>query len=271
MRYTSILKIPEAYLQHQKLFLICEQLYKLSYDSYARIGEKWKDLNKWNKYKAFLVLLSARNLSAFHGLVNLCSEGQKLNAQCLSRVIVESFIILKFVQTDRENLSDKFIHYGPIRIKRFFENINEKNPIVTPLLEELKAIYPNWKDSYNEVKDKYPDEKHWAGKGMTIEQIAIKAGVHDIYNSFYRMLANTFHPSTTSLSNHLLQTPDGFAIALDDDVDTIGATLSSGFVFFYEIANEVQNEFGTEQEREFQQILRDFLLVRDSLSQTKPS
>jgi len=254
-----------VYFEHKKIFDLCERLYELTQKVTDSMNEKWGSYGKWNNYKKFLALLLARNIRAFSGCIMLCNEGQKNNAECLERVIVESFIVLRFVQTNKEKLATRFFQYATVGIRRFFETLNAENPIVHPLKEELNIIAPDWKKRYEEVKALYPSERSWSGKSL--DAMAQDANISEIYNSMYRFLSDMIHVSDGSLAGFLRKTDTGFAIEPNEETTTINASLGLSFTFYYDILEEVRNEFNINMKQEFDQIWKEFEAVRDS--QTK--
>ncbi len=261
-----------AYSQHQKLFECCEKLFELSQKTIDSIDQEWRDSKRWNNYERFLALLLARNSKAFMGCTVLCNKGQQSNADSLLRVLVESFIVMKFVQTDKDSLADKFLHYGPVSIKRLFDTYNRtNNPFLEPLLKDFEKLVPDWKSAYEKVKGKYPKEAYWSGK--TLREMAEAAGfiddskeikVVDIYDSLYKLLSETFHSSPQSFLEGMKKISDGWAIDPNEPIEKLDSTLVYAFTFFYDILVEINNEFNVQMDKEFEQIWKEFEVVRDS-------
>jgi hypothetical protein len=251
----------QVYFENKKLFDLCGQLFELTQKLTDRINENWNIYSNWSNYKKFLGLLLARNIRAFNGCVMLYNEGHKNDASCLERVVVESFIVLKFLQTNKEQLATKFFEYATVGVNRFF-TLNSENPIVRPLKEEFDVLSSDWKKRYEEVKAQYPRENSWSGKN--IETMAREGNTLEIYNSIYRFLSDMTHVTDGSLSSFPRKTDSGFAIEPNEDTSTKNAVLGLSFTFFYDILEEVRNEFNIDMKHEFEQIWQEFEIVRDS-------
>ena len=241
-----------TYLQHKILFELCEELFELGQNTVRLINANSNDLSKWSKYKAFLSLLLFRNTNAFSGFLILCNEGQNTNSECLLRVMIESFITMKFVQSNKEDLAEKFMLSGVITIKR----LHGDN------LDRIDKIDPQWKGDYEKLKGNYPNERFWSGKN--IQQMAAAGGTLDEYEVFYRILSDRAHPTATSFFNYFEETPNGGIFKLQEDLSDLDSTLSSAFMFYYRIIDEVKNEFQTNQEEEFNKIWKKFQMIENS-------
>ncbi len=182
----------------------------------------------------------------------MCNEGQKTNAECLLKVIIESFKIMKFIQTNKEDLAEKFMLSGVITIKR----LHGDN------LDEIDKIDPQWKGDYEKLKGKYPDERFWSGKN--IADMAEAGGVLDIYKVFYKIISDRAHPTATSFFNYFEESQNGGTVKLQEDLSDLDKTLRSAFAFYYKIVDEVKNEFQTNQKEEFQKIWEKYQISERS-------
>jgi hypothetical protein len=242
----------QTYLQHELLFDLCEQLFDLGQKTIRLLNANSNDLSRWSKYKAFLILLLFRNTNAYSGFLILSNEGQKTNAECLLRVILESFIIMKFIQTNKEELAEKFMLSGIMTIKR----LHGDN------LDEIDKIDPQWKANYEKLKRNYPNERFWSGKD--IAKMAEAGGFSDIYKLFYKVLSDRAHPTATSFFNHFSETENGGVFKAQEELSDLENTLSSAFMFYCNILDEVKDEFQTNQEEEFGKIWEKFQMIKNS-------
>jgi|GEM_PF-6286171 len=260
MKKPSILeRRTEVYKQHHKYFDVCIELLEYSEDNIVSINEALRTQELDINYKKLLILLFTRNTSTFRGTIILCAYGQQTDAHCLLRTMVESYINLKYIQTNREPLAKRFLEYGFMNVYQFFEKASREHPEqFLPLLEWFNA-QPNWKEKYLELKTVYPqDQRNWSDKN--VREMAEKSNNLDIYPT-YRFLSESLHTSLSSLGSNISGSEGTQRIELYEDTRTIYFTLDLAFKAYYNILCEIRNEFGIKQSEELEQIVRKFLQI----------
>lgn len=258
----------DIYFQHQTLFALCEKLLNLSFTIIDRINEKKHNTSINKNYAEFLSLILVRTTNVFEGVLILCNEGQRTNALCLLRIIVESLINLKYVQTDKEELSELFLNYGTVGISRYFELSKMEDPMPTSHLEkELDKAFPVWRNILEKVKSKYnPKWDNWSGK--SVKNMADLGKVLELYPDF-RFLSEISHPSVAAVANHTATNAEGSTIQLQEDTETINSALASAFKCYFNILVNIKNGFEIKLDKEFVETFKEFqLLSSESKTQT---
>lgn len=146
-----------------------------------------------NEQELLIALLYNRALSTFQGIIILSERGLIHEGKVLLRSLVEIMYVL-IASSKYEDIAKKYllddIHESSKMINKLKNSSLKKIPkFYIPLLEREEEI-ENVKKEKNVTK-------------LTIEQLSIKADLHDHYTTIYSFLCQTAHASPRDIGQSL--------------------------------------------------------------------
>jgi hypothetical protein len=139
--------------------------------------------------------LYARTLSTFQAAVLLSERGIAPQAQMLLRCMLESIFSLVAISKHKD-MARQFIAADAVnRLKMF-------NKVKTWKSEGLREL-TRQRDTGVTKQEIEQDIEETDAKNISVEQMAIKAGLHDWYLTAYVIFSGSVHTSVRDLESHL--------------------------------------------------------------------
>jgi hypothetical protein len=180
-------------------------------------------------------LLFMRGLSGFQGSIVLAERGMTLEARTLSRACFETLFYLAALQKDPSFVDEMIGEDAAQRrkIARALTELPDGAGLDAARIDRLRTFIMEVGTSVENAK------------AIGIESAAKRAGLHGIYNTYYRGLSNdSAHPSLSAMNRHTDLDPNGEVIGLKwapdarDIRDTLSVICTTG-VYLAAVALEL--------------------------------
>jgi len=208
------------------------------YEEYQGLFEFFKELNHFLQKLKFnlvpsdsedqqvaIITLYVKALETFQSVYILCSYGLPSDAEVLNRALYETTVKISYCSKGEDNYRRYLATDIRIRIKSI--NIIKHNPKVyskeASRVEELDSQKTSFEAMLKEIGN--PEK-------ITIEGMAKKSGLGDMYDSFYHVASETVHTSPRSLEDYILIDKDGKTVIVWGPRDKrIGIQLTAAIEF----------------------------------------
>jgi hypothetical protein len=153
--------------------------------------------------------LYARTLSTYQAAIIVAERGMIPQARMLLRCLLESLFSLVAISKSTE-LAKKFINADERQRLKMF------NKVQSWKADNLREIA---KQSTTDVTKESIEQaiKEKNAKSISVEQMAIKAGLHDWYLTAYAVFSGSVHTSVRDLETHLVLDKDRNIISLTNE------------------------------------------------------
>lgn len=179
-----------------------------------------------------LAALLVRATRCAHAVVVLCEHQLSEEALLQGRAVWEAAVLVEYIRQDPSVRARLFVDYDAIARHRYVDKArrHQKSPWSQALLADAPGLN-ELEARYAAARPGFPDELHWAGRGMTAKAIAKAVGLEADYDFLYGWLSERVHGSVTPLFKRLRASDEQFAVLLEDDAHSDPAlTLAAGWL-----------------------------------------
>ncbi len=205
----------------------------------------------------------------FLSTIELCQIGHAHDGFLVGRSMLENFIYMKYILTNREQLSEQFIDYGYFVWLRYKES-GKKVSFMQERDEELDRSIENWKAEFAEqlrpfLTDRKKWNKNWTGKSLEslVNDKSIwgdEEAIRDIYNTRYRHFSMYSHPTFPGVARLIRSDLRGFnSYKSLENVDSC-LVLVGGL--FLEISRLISDVFDLDLQLRFEELGQQFAEIK---------
>lgn len=199
-------------------------------------------------------------LNGFQAIVILTKKGLKVESEILLRTILEALFILKILCEDDE-FYKKYISMDAVRRKTLITVAQKNNYAV---FEATRKILTEefLEDLEEEIRKSGVDRGDFK-----VEQLAIKAKLHDLYESVYRLTSEAVHSQIRSLSSYVKEDAQGKVVSFyDGPIGDISDEVDTAMTMLIAAVESMQNLYKLGALPELQALIDDVVRRRKSKS-----
>jgi hypothetical protein len=169
-------------------------------------------------YKGIAWMTTGKCLKSFLAIEHLIKLGFHQDTLVLLRSMLESMINLFYISEDPVERAERFVRYVEVESRRFLYVSKEVYGEISLLsghdsrIKEIEEAVCSFKSEYD------PDSRKpstWSG--ITIFDMAKRAGLEDIYKTFYKLQSQHVHGSPRALESYIEDRQEGLALVLVPD------------------------------------------------------
>lgn len=203
-------------------------------------------------------VLFARMLELYQAIVLVVDRGMAAPARVLFRAFLEAFFHFSAIHRDSEYL-EAYLKQFHVQRKALVNRIRNSK---SPLLEGLRQ--PIDESLLSEIKETIKQE---GARKVSIEEVARKADLYEIYVTAYAVLSRAVHSSPSDLESHLRYNAEEEAIEgfrYGPSAEETARTICLARMCMAEALNQISNTFEEDRRESCSKLKETFQRVLDA-------
>jgi hypothetical protein len=235
-------------MKYKEQIDISYELLKVVNEAIELINKKSIKVKSLGYYKGIILVLFGRCRKQFMACLELTKKGYGEDAGLIIRSMANALIDIKYIDTNRETLSNRYLRYDYIIRKKKLDVLKKWNPEYLKRKQKEnngEMIEEKILREVAEFKKDYPSKNYsdWSGKNMEEKAKAAGNGMSMLYDTSYRYYSDHEHGNVMALSNYIKTNKGQHEILSEPSDRNLNIPITDGFMVFIGIFESFCNAF----------------------------